>query len=130
MLKKIRFLKSLYRERRGGITVEFIAVLPLMIMAALLIWQMAVAGLAVMDTQVALRDAIRVAATTGSKTKAEKHGRDSFGKSSYYRLTDFKVEIKNGKATAHGQTKIDLLFLPNAKNFFTYKQKSETPVIK
>lgn len=129
MLGMQRLLKSLTRERRGSITVEFIVVLPLVIMAALLVWQMAVAGLAVMDTQVAIRDAVRVAATTGNTEKAEAHGRESFGKSSYYRLKEFKVEIKDGKAIAQGKTTIDLVFLPNSKDFFTYNQKSETPVI-
>lgn len=52
----------------------------------LVVWQLVVAGKAVMDTQAALRDAVKVASTSGDVKKAEDQAKKSFGAPKEYKL--------------------------------------------
>ncbi|MBS7531743.1 M23 family metallopeptidase [Hazenella sp. IB182353] len=117
------------QSRKGASTVEFLIILPLFILLALVLWQLVLAGLAVMNTQAALRDAARVAATTGDEKKAEEVGRESFGKSSQFKLKGLKVEIENEEVTVSAKTEINMIFMKNMKPM-SYSDRAEAPVLK
>lgn len=123
-----RLVRFSQRHREGAATLEFTVVLPLFFLLCLVIWQLIVVGMAVMDTQAALRDAVKLAATTGDTKEAIKQGRSSFGSSNQYELSSFKVEIKNNKVHASAKTKIPVLFMSSSP--FTYDNTAEAPVVK
>lgn len=133
LLKKSRWYQ-LCLQKKGGITVEFVAIFPLCLLIALFTWQMAVSVMAVMETEELLRDEARYAATTGNLKRAEKRGRESFGDTEYYHLHSFKLkeyELEEKKEkkriTASAVTKIQVVFLPSKS--FEYKSQKETVVI-
>jgi Flp pilus assembly protein TadG len=77
-----------------------VVLLPLFILLCLIAWQLFLSGMAVIDTNAAVRDAVRVAATTGDTDKAEKQGKNSFGQSGSYKLKRLDVKIEDGEAIA------------------------------
>jgi len=72
--------------------------LPLFILLSLLAWQLFLSGMAVIDSHAAVRDAVRVAATTGDTDKAAEKGKNSFGQSGSYKLKRLDVKIEAGEA--------------------------------
>lgn len=83
-----------FHNNRGSSSVEFIAILPLFIFLALVVWQFAVIGYAILNTQAAARDGIRVASTTWEIEPAKRAAEKSFGPAtSYYSLNQVAVEI-------------------------------------
>jgi len=125
MKKVVKFSRQ---HRSGGSTVEFVIILPLFLMMAFFVFQFAIAGLAIMDTQAALRDAVRVASVTGDKEKAIQQGKASFGGSGFYRLSQFDITFYEDKVVAKAHTKIDVLFM--SSNPFDYDQTAEAPIVK
>ncbi|OYD06320.1 hypothetical protein [Paludifilum halophilum] len=119
----------LFREKKGGITVEFVAILPLILLIALFTWQIAVSGMAIMETENILRDEARYAATTGKLKQAEQSGKDSFESTDYYHLESFQVkkEKKENRITASAVTQIQLVFLPSQA--FNYESEKKTVII-
>ncbi len=122
-------LYSLFLQKKGGITVEFVAILPLCLLTALFTWQMAVSVMAIMETEQLLRDHARLAATTGNLKQAEKKGKESFEGTEYYQLKSFKLQEKEKKnrIVASAVTKIEVVFFPSQN--FNYQSKKETVVI-
>lgn len=125
LLKK-GFLCS-QKYRRGASTIEFIVILPLFFLLGLVVWQLVLAGLAVVDTQAAVRDATRVASTSGDEKKAVKEGKSSFGSPSGYSLKKFKVDINGDTVLAKATTQIPVIFMDTSP--FTYRTKSEAPLL-
>ena len=119
--------KFSHRRRKGASTIEFVIILPLFFVLCMVVWQFVITGMAVMDTQAALRDAVKVAATTGNVEKAEKLGKESFGDSTQYVLDDFEVEIKDGEAFAKAKTQVPILFMTTEP--YTYENSSKAPVL-
>lgn len=93
----------------------------------LLVWQFVVAGVAVMDSQSLVSEAVRYASTTHNEKEAKKLATKKFGDSSYYDLKRFQVEIKKGQAIAKVETKIKLVFMSDVA--FSYKTMKMAPVI-
>jgi len=60
----MRFLVWNRTQKKGSVTLEFVVLLPLFILLSLLAWQLFLSGMAVIDSHAAVRDAVRVAATT------------------------------------------------------------------
>lgn len=125
LLKRITRYSN--HHRKGAATVEFIILIPLFILLCLVVWQLVIISMAVIDTKAALRDAVKVGSTTGDKDKAVKQGRDSFGSSSQYELSSFKVRIKDGEVYASAKTEVPILFMSSS---YTYEDTSEAPVLR
>lgn len=123
-------MKGIFKRkffRKGSVTVEFILIIPAFVMLSLVVWQMAVAGLAVINTQAALRDAVRVAAVSNDPAKARQQAIQSFGNSSDYRLRDISVSIQGDKAVARATTEIDILFANLTP--ITYTRTAQAPIL-
>lgn len=114
-------------HRKGAATTEFVILLPTFLLCCLVIWQLVVAGMAVIDTHAAVRDAVKVASSTGDKEKGEEQGKESFGKSSAYELETLTVKIEDEIAEASAKTKIPILFMKSSP--FHYETSSEAPVL-
>lgn len=122
---------SLIKQKKGGITVEFVTILPLCLLIALFIWQMAVSVMAIMETETLLRDEARLAATTGNLKQAEKKGKKSFDNTRYYQLDSFKLkeykDQREKRIVASAVTKIQVVFIPSQS--FEYKSTKDTVII-
>ncbi|MFD1395594.1 TadE/TadG family type IV pilus assembly protein [Kroppenstedtia eburnea] len=122
---------SLIKQKKGGITVEFVTILPLCLLIALFIWQMAVSVMAIMETETLLRDEARLAATTGNLKQAEKRGKESFDNTRYYQLDSFKLkeyqDQREKRIVASAVTKIQVVFIPSQS--FNYKSTKDTVII-
>ncbi|TCP69224.1 M23 family metallopeptidase [Baia soyae] len=114
-------------KRKGSATLEMVSMLPLYILLALLIWQLAIAGLAVVDAQSAMRDALHVAAQTRDEEQAEKDGKAAFGEGKQYQLTKLSVDIKGEEATAKAEIKIPIIFMDDTSPI-TYEFESTSPL--
>ncbi|MDR6227064.1 peptidoglycan DD-metalloendopeptidase family protein [Desmospora profundinema] len=113
-------------SKKGAATVEFVIILPLFILLAMVLWQAVVLGKAVLDTQAALRDAVKVTATTGDAEKGKEQGETSFGDWSNYQMKDFTVEIKGEEVIAKAETEVPMLFM---KSSYTYTSEAQAPVV-
>lgn len=121
----VRFSRS---HRKGSPTVEFVMVIPFFILMALVVWQMAVAGMAVMDTQAALRDSVRVAAMTQNEDEASQQAYKSFGENGSYRISDLEVDIGDENAVVRATTEVDLIFL-NVTTPIQFEHEAEAPIL-
>lgn len=105
-------LRKLQKER-GASSIEFLALMPLFIVMALMVWQLAVAGYAILTTQAAARDGVRVAATTKSESAAEQAVYHSFGaENTYYQLDEVSVSIGDSEAQVTVRSSIHTILLP------------------
>ncbi|MFC4075475.1 TadE/TadG family type IV pilus assembly protein [Salinithrix halophila] len=114
-------------RKRGGVTVEFVTILPFCVLIALFIWQSAIFVLAMMHTEELLRDQARVAATTGEFKKVEKQGKKDFPSSDYYHLSKFTIKEKDKHIVAQAVTKVKIVFIPSKD--MTYRGEKKTVVI-
>jgi Flp pilus assembly protein TadG len=121
------YFRQMISNRKGAATIEFVLILPMIVMLSLVVWQMAIAGMAVMDTKSALSDAVRVAAVTGDKEKAKEQALNSFGVSKDYRIKQFDIEFEEDKVIAKAKTQIDVLFMDSSP--FEITRKAEAPLI-
>jgi murein DD-endopeptidase MepM/ murein hydrolase activator NlpD len=115
-------------HRKGASTVEFIIILPLFILLCLVTWQLVVAGRAVMDTQAALRDAVRVASVTGDAEKGKAQFKVTFMEGKPYQVDSFEIRIDGDEVKAWAKTRIPLIFMAD-KSTFTYRSTAEAPVL-
>ncbi|SDW87913.1 TadE-like protein [Marininema mesophilum] len=121
---------KIWRNRRGAITVEFVAILPLLLLTACFIWQMAICVMAVVETENTMRDQVRYAASTGNIKKAERDGKRDFGMApDYYRLKTFDVYKKkrDNHIKVRAETKIRIIFLPSKE--ITYRSHKQAIII-
>jgi pilus assembly protein CpaE len=81
--------------QRGQASVELLGLLPLLLLGALLVWQLLLAGYAVSSAENAARNASRA---EGLGQDGEKAGRESL---SFGLERDAKVEIEGDRATVH-----------------------------
>ena len=87
-------LRKLHNQRGSGV-IEFLGLMPLVILIALAVWQFAIVGYGIINTQAAARDGVRVAATKSDQADILKTIRTSFGEDTkYYRMDT--VDINNG----------------------------------
>lgn len=121
-----RLKRLILKGRKGAVTLEFVTVLPLVILMCVFVWQLIVAGMAVLEAQGVLKEGVRMAASSGNAKEAERKGRSSFQGSDYYSLDSYKVEIKDQKAIAKAKVKIKILFMSSAP--FTYSSSAKTPI--
>lgn len=119
--------RKLCSQKKGSVTIEFVLIIPLFVMMAMVIWQFAIAGLAVINTQSALRDAIRVATVTHDINAARKEAYKSFGYASDYRLKNVEIQIGHDNVIAKATTEIDILFMKS--NSFHYKRTAQAPLV-
>lgn len=115
------------KHRKGSITLEHVVLFPVFILLSLIVWQLILSGIAVMDTNAALRDAVRVASTTGDTDEAEEQGKDSFGQTGSYKLKSLDVKIENDEAIAKAKVEIPILFM--ASTPFTFETEKKAPVL-
>lgn len=120
-------MRNHIRSGKGSATLEFLAILPLVMLMCLLVWQFIVAGMAVMDTQSLVSEAVRYASTSHDEKKAKKLALKKFGDSSYYDLKHFQVKIKDDQVIAKAETKIQLVFWSYPA--FSYQSMKKAPVI-
>jgi len=123
----VRIFEWSQKHRKGSITLEHVVLFPVFIFLSLIVWQLILSGIAVMDTHAALRDAVRVASTTGDTDKAEKQGKDSFGQSGSYKLKRLDVKIENDEAIAKAKVEIPILFMSSTP--ITYETEEKAPVL-
>ena len=117
------------KSRKGASTTEFIVILPLFFLLSLIVWQLVVAGMAVMDAQAALRDAVKFAALKGDEKKAEEQLEASFGENSQYTLKKYDIDIKDGEVTGKAEVEIPIIFM-DGMSPITYETDSKAPVLK
>jgi Flp pilus assembly protein TadG len=127
MFARIKRMLHPFKERSGSATVEFVLVIPFFLLMALVVWQFAVAGLAVLDTQAALRDAVRVAAIEKDPGAAIQQAKASFGKSGAYRAS-FDVNIGSDRAVVTAKTEIDIVFASGLPPI-TFTRSAVAPVL-
>jgi len=113
--------------RRGSVTLEFVTTIPVILIIILFIAQFFVAGMAIVETEVILRDTVRYAAEIGDEKKARAWGLDRFDATGYYGLESLKVEIKDKEVIATSRTRIEWLFTSTAP--FYYRSTVRAPVI-
>ncbi|MFC4075474.1 M23 family metallopeptidase [Salinithrix halophila] len=114
-------------NRKGAATVEFVSILPLALLISLALWQLVIFGVAIMDTHSAIRDAVKIASTTGDVDLAEEEGKASFGKATGYKLKSLKVKIENHQVKVRAKTDIPFLFMNTSA--YTYSGGSEAPLL-
>ncbi|PTX55278.1 TadE-like protein [Melghirimyces profundicolus] len=113
---------------RGSVTIEFVFIIPMIVLMAMFLWQVVIAGMAVISTQSALQDAVRVASITEDVDKARHEAMKTFGNSSNYRLQNFNVNIQGDRAVATANTKIDVIFM--SSRTLSYSETAQAPVMK
>lgn len=121
-----RLKRLIPKGRKGAVTIEFVTVLPLVILMCLFVWQLVVAGMAVLEAQSVLKKGVRLAASSGNAKEAESKSRSSFQASDYYSLDSFEVEIKDQRAIAKAEVEIKFLFMSAPS--FTYSSSAKTPI--
>ncbi len=114
-------------NKRGSVTMEFVTIIPVLLIMILFIAQFFVAGMAVVETEVTLRDTVRYAAEIGDEKKAKKWGLNRFDATGYYDMESLKVEIKDEEVIASSRTRIEWLF--TSANPFHYRSTVKAPVI-
>ena len=119
----VRIFEWSRNYRKGSVTLEHVLLFPVFIILSLIVWQLILSGMAVMGTHSALRDAVRVASTTGDTERAEKQGKDSFGQSGSYKLKSLDVKIENDGAIAKAKVEIPILFM--ASKPITYESEKK-----
>ncbi|PMB04021.1 hypothetical protein CEN49_21755 [Fischerella thermalis CCMEE 5273] len=119
--------KSIFKNKKGAATVEFVIIIPLFLLMATVLWQAAVLGKAVLDTQAALRDAVKVASTTGDAEKGKEQGKTSFGNWGNYKMKNLTVEIDGDEVIAKAETEVPILFMKSST--YTYTSEAQAPVV-
>lgn len=114
-------------NKRGSVTMEFVTIIPVLLIMILFIAQFFVAGMAIVETEVILRDTVRYAAEIGDEKKAKEWGLDRFDATGYYDMESLKVEIKDEEVIASSRTRIEWLF--TSANPFHYRSTVKAPVI-
>lgn len=122
-MKKNKYKKI---SRKGSATVEFVIILPLVLLLCLVIWQAAVAGLAIFNSQEAIQEAVRIAAVSEDEERAKKKAYDTFSNTKYYKMKNVKVKIKKQTVKVSAQVEIDLIFIEGKT--ITYLGESKGPV--
>lgn len=126
--KNMRHQSMLCKGKRGSATLEFIMVIPFVILMCLVVWQFAVAGLAIVETQSVLKDAVREAASQNDPEKAEERTRERLNQSSHhFELQSVDIKVKEEQVTANSKIKIYFVFLDGAG--FSYRNSASAPVI-
>ena len=123
----VQFLVWSRKQRKGSVTLEFVILLPLFILLSLVAWQLFLSGMAVIDAHAAVRDAVRVASTTGDTDQAEEQGKNSFGQSGSYKLKRMEVKIVNDEAIAKAEVEIPILFM--ASKPITFETEEKAPAL-
>lgn len=114
-------------HRKGSITLEYVVLFPVFIFFSLVAWQLFITGMALMDTHAAIRDAVRVASTTGDTDQAKEQGKKSFGQSNTYKLKKLHIKIENDEAIAKAKVEIPILFMSSTP--ITYETEEKAPVL-
>src|SRR5690606_6008599 len=89
---------------------EFVTLIPLLLIMILFIAQFFVAGMAVVETEVTLRETCCYAAEIGEESKAIRWRLNPFQASGHYDIESLKVEIKDEEVIATARTRIEWLF--------------------
>lgn len=63
-------LRKWFKNERGSATIEFLSMIPLILLVMLIFWQFLVAGYAVIITQSAANEAAKIYSVTGSTIEA------------------------------------------------------------
>ena len=105
------YLRCLNQD--GASSIEFLAVLPFFLLMAMVVLQFAVVGFAVLNTQAAARDGVRVAAVTLDSGRARTAAYESFGAGNeLYSLDEVLVDVGGGQAQVTVESSIRPLLIP------------------
>lgn len=103
------------RNRRGSGVIEFLGLMPLVILIALAVWQFALVGYGIINTQAAARDGVRVAATNSDPADILRTVRTSFGEDTkFYRLDDVDINNDGSEAKVTVSVSFFTVFLPKS----------------
>ncbi|MFC7443316.1 peptidoglycan DD-metalloendopeptidase family protein [Laceyella putida] len=116
------------RHRKGASTTEFVVILPLFFLLSLVVWQLVEAGMAVLETQAALRDAVKIASTTGDEEKAQDQFKLSFADRERVEIEKLEIKIEDDEVKALAKVKIPVIFDSDLAPI-TYESKSKAPVL-
>jgi len=106
-------LRKITRDEQGSATIEFLAMVPLVLFLTFVFIQFLMVGYSVIITQSALNEASKVYATTGNTEKAEKAAKDilsTSGKNVIYK--NFQIK-GNTDFTATIDVELNLIFIPD-----------------
>ncbi|TCS94253.1 peptidoglycan DD-metalloendopeptidase family protein [Hazenella coriacea] len=109
--------------RKGASTMEFVTLVPAFMILCFIVWQVILAGQAVLATHAAVRDAVRVASAGGGDSKDQ--ALKSFGKHEQFKLENFRITTSGGTVKASGGTYIPIIFAKSSPIY--YSTDAEAP---
>ncbi|QED46418.1 TadE family protein [Cytobacillus dafuensis] len=108
-------MKKLLKNERGSAIIEFVSMVPLVLLLMMILWQFLVAGYAVIITQSAANEAAKVYSVTKDSTEA-KHAAEKIINSAKatLKLSGDNVINSSGSRNFEAKVKVDmtLKFLP------------------
>lgn len=120
-----KWAQRVHNRRKGASTTEFVTLVPVFMILCLIVWQVILAGQAVLATHAALRDAVRVAASGSGNPKDQAF--KSFGKHESFELKNLKIETHSGKVKVKGGTNIPIIFAKSSPIY--YSSEAEAPIL-
>ncbi len=116
------------RQRRGSPTVEFILLVPLFIMCLLMFWQLVILGMAMMQTQAAVRDTARVMALTDDEVEAKAQAHRSLPDMMGYQMEKLWLKKTDGQVEVKIRTEVELVLLQVPYRFHL-EEKASAPIV-
>lgn len=104
--------KAILNDERGSATIEFLSMVPLVLLMMLIFWQFLVAGYAVIVTQSAANEAAKVYSVTKDSAEAENAARKVINNAGNNLSLRSAAPSGNKKFTITVNVDMHLLFLP------------------
>lgn len=123
--------QNLFRNEQGSLSIEFIGLLPFVIILFLIIWQLIGTGTSLLMAQKAVNESAKVYSITKDTSDAERAVRNIIGSNSSMNYTNFSVQYEGDK---YFNVKFDanykIVFLPERwRKTFTIPHKSYSRVL-
>lgn len=108
------FIKEFSKKEEGSATIEFLAIVPLMLLIMMIFWQMLVSGYGVIVAQSAANEAAKAYALSGNEVDAKDAAKQILGTSGNVKYVSATIPSHGASKnfTVTVDTKIDLVFIP------------------
>lgn len=127
-------LKSLFKNNKGSISLEFIGVLPFFFLFMLLVFQGFVLGYALITAQSAVNEAAKVYSEGDTLSESREAAQKIVGNSSYLTLNSLSIpsQDSDGDFEVSANVSIDLMFIPDkwkSVSSITFNQSASSRVM-
>lgn len=127
-------LKSLLKNNKGSISLEFIGVLPFFFLFMLLVFQGFVLGYALITAQSAVNEAAKVYSEGDTLSESREAAQKIVGDSSYLTLNSLSIpsQDSDGDFEVSANVSIDLMFIPDkwkSVSSITFNQSASSRVM-